>query len=433
MPAVKPTLAPGVRPIEAWAWAMFDFANSGYTTVVVTAVFGAYFVSVVAADAAWGTLAWTLSLAVSYLLVMFTGPLVGAYADVHAAKKRLLMVTTLGCALGTAALATVGRADLALAIALIVVSNYCFGMGENLIAAFLPEIASGEAIGKVSGWGWSLGYLGGLLSLGLCLGYVSWATGRGVAMEAAVPVTMLITAGLFALASLPTFLLLKERAQPQTGPGRAFQGALERLRTTLRRAQRFADLWRFLLCIVFYQAGIQTVITLAAIYAEQAMGFSTTQTLLLLIVTNLTASVGALVFGQVQDRIGHRATLATTLALWIGTVLLVWAAQGTVVFWIGANLVGICLGASQSAGRALVGYLSPERHVGEFFGLWGLAVKLSSIIGPVTYGLVSWISRGDHRLAILITGAFFVVGLALLFTVDVRRGREAALAGDAGA
>ncbi len=433
MPAVQPTLAPGVRPIEAWAWAMFDFANSGYTTVVVTAVFGAYFVSVVAADAAWGTLAWTLSLAVSYLLVMFTGPLVGAYADVHAAKKRLLMVTTLGCALGTAALATVGRADLALAIALIVVSNYCFGMGENLIAAFLPEIASGEAIGKVSGWGWSLGYLGGLLSLGLCLGYVSWATGRGVAMEAAVPVTMLITAGLFALASLPTFLLLKERAQPQTGPGRAFQGALERLRTTLRRARRFADLWRFLLCIVFYQAGIQTVITLAAIYAEQAMGFSTTQTLLLLIVTNLTASVGALVFGQVQDRIGHRATLATTLALWIGTVLLVWAAQGTVVFWIGANLVGICLGASQSAGRALVGYLSPERHVGEFFGLWGLAVKLSSIIGPVTYGLVSWISRGDHRLAILITGAFFVVGLALLFTVDVRRGREAALAGDAGA
>ncbi|MBK9703902.1 MAG: MFS transporter [Betaproteobacteria bacterium] len=412
---------------------MFDFANSGYTTVVVTAVFGAYFVSVVAADAAWGTLAWTLSLAVSYLLVMFTGPLVGAYADVHAAKKRLLMVTTLGCALGTAALATVGRADLALAIALIVVSNYCFGMGENLIAAFLPEIASGEAIGKVSGWGWSLGYLGGLLSLGLCLGYVSWATGRGVAMEAAVPVTMLITAGLFALASLPTFLLLKERAQPQTGPGYAFQGALDRLRTTLRRARRFADLWRFLLCIVFYQAGIQTVITLAAIYAEQAMGFSTTQTLLLLIVTNLTASVGALVFGQVQDRIGHRATLATTLALWIGTVLLVWAAQGAVVFWIGANLVGICLGASQSAGRALVGYLSPERHVGEFFGLWGLAVKLSSIIGPVTYGLVSWISRGDHRLAILITGAFFVVGLALLFTVDVRRGREAALAGDAGA
>jgi UMF1 family MFS transporter len=183
---------------------------------------------------------------------------------------------------------------------------------------------------------------------------------------------------------------------------------------------------------VFYQAGIQAVISLAAIYAEQAMGFSTKETLFLLLVTNITGSVGALIFGQVQDRIGHKATLAMTLVLWIGTILLLWWAEGAAVFWIGANLVGICLGASQSAGRALVGYLSPERHVGEFFGLWGLAVKLSSIVGPVTYGLVSWLSGGDHRLAILMTGTFFIVGLALLLTINVQRGRAAAMAYDGG-
>jgi UMF1 family MFS transporter len=412
---------------------MFDFANSGYTTVVLTAIFSAYFVSVVAENAAWGTLAWTLSLAVSYALVMFTGPLIGAYADVHAAKKRLLMVTTIGCVLGTAALATVGRADLALAIVLIVISNYCFGTGENLIAAFLPEIANGESMGKVSGWGWGLGYVGGLLSLGLCLAYLKWAGDQGVATEAAVPVTMLITAALFAIASLPTFLLLKERARPQAGPGRLFQDTFGRLKETLHRARRFQDLWRFLVCIVFYQAGIQAVISLAAIYAEQAMGFTTKETLTLLLVTNITASVGALLFGQVQDRIGHKATLAITLVLWIGTILLVWAAQGALVFWIAANLVGVCLGASQSAGRALVGYLSPEKHVAEFYGLWGLAVKLSAILGPVTYGLVSWLSSGNHRLAMMMTGIFFIVGLALLFTVDIRRGRKAALANNASA
>ena len=412
---------------------MFDFANSGYTTVVLTAIFSAYFVSVVAENAAWGTLAWTLSLAVSYALVMFTGPLIGAYADVHAAKKRLLMLTTAGCVLGTAALATVGRADLALAIVLIVISNYCFGTGENLIAAFLPEIANGESMGKVSGWGWGLGYVGGLLSLGLCLAYLKWASGQGVATEAAVPFTMLITAALFALASLPTFLLLKERAVPQAGPGRLFQDTLGRLGETLHRARRFQDLWRFLVCIVFYQAGIQAVISLAAIYAEQAIGFTTKETLTLLLVTNVTASVGALLFGQVQDRIGHKATLAITLLFWIGTILLVWAAQGPTVFWIAANLVGICLGASQSAGRALVGYLSPEKHVAEFFGLWGLAVKLSAIVGPVTYGFVSWLSHGDHRLAMIMTGSFFIVGLVLLFTVDVRRGREIALTNNASA
>ena len=433
MSKVESALAPGVRPVEVWAWAMFDFANSGYTTVVLTAIFSAYFVSVVAQNAAWGTLAWTLSLAVSYALVMFTGPLIGAYADVHAAKKRLLMVTTVGCVLGTAALATVGRADLALAIVLIVISNYCFGTGENLIAAFLPEIANGESMGKVSGWGWGLGYVGGLLSLGLCLAYLKWASDQGVATEAAVPFTMLITAALFAVASLPTFLLLKERARPQAGPGHVFQDTFGRLRETLHRARRFEDLWRFLVCIVFYQAGIQAVISLAAIYAEQAMGFTTKETLTLLLVTNITASVGALLFGQVQDRIGHKATLAITLVLWIGTILLVWAAQGATVFWIAANLVGICLGASQSAGRALVGYLSPEKHVAEFYGLWGLAVKLSAIVGPVTYGVVSWLSSGDHRLAMIMTGTFFVVGLVLLFTVDIRRGREVALTNNASA
>lgn len=408
---------------------MYDFANSGYTTVVITAIFSAYFVSAVAGNADWATFAWTSALAVSYALIMVLGPLIGAYADARAAKKRILIATTLGCVLGTAALATVGRGDLALAVVFVVISNFCFGTGENVIAAFLPELARGESIGKVSGWGWSLGYLGGLLSLGLCLAYLHWAASRGISTEAAVPITMLITAGLFAAASLPTFLILRERAQPQEGPGHLLHATFGRLGQTLQRVRRYQDLWRFLVCIVFYQAGIQAVISLAAIYAQQAMRFTTTQTLLLLLVTNVTASLGAFAFGYVQDRIGHRLTLTINLLLWIATVLVAWRAQTSTEFWIAANMVGICLGASQSAGRALVGYLSPAAHVAEIFGLWGLAVKLSSIVGPMTYGLVTWLSRGDHRLAILMTGSFFVVGLVLLNTVNVERGRGAALAG----
>ncbi len=248
-----------------------------------------------------------------------------------------------------------------------------------------------------------------------------------MATEAAVPMTMLITATLFALGSVPTFVVLRERAVPQGRGGHVVRDTLVRLRGTLTHVRRFEDLWRFLCCIVLYQAGIQAVISLAAIYAQQAMHFSTQDTLLLLLVTNVTGSVGALVFGQVQDRIGHKATLAITLALWIFTIVLLSVARGAIVFWIGANLVGVCLGASQSAGRALVGYLSPEQRVGEFFGLWGLAVKLSSIIGPLTYGLVTWISRGNHRLGILMTGSFFVLGLALLASVNVARGRAAAI------
>jgi UMF1 family MFS transporter len=172
---------------------------------------------------------------------------------------------------------------------------------------------------------------------------------------------------------------------------------------------------------------VQVVIALAAIYAEQAMGFTTRDTIELILVVNFTAALGAILFGHVQDRIGHRPAIALTLVGWLAMVLLAWAARDRTTFWIAAQLAGLCLGSSQSAGRALVGYLSPAGRRAEFFGLWGFAVKLSSIIGPLSYGLVNWLSGGDHRLAMLLTGVFFLGGLALLIPVDVRRGRRHAL------
>jgi len=406
---------------------MYDFANSGYTTVVITAVFNAYFVAVVAGNAPWATFAWTAALAVSYALIMVTAPVIGAYADVHAAKKRLLLITTVGCVVFTAGLALVGRGELALGVALVILSNFFFGTGENLIAAFLPEIARGEAMGRVSGWGWSLGYCGGLVALGACLIYVTYAQAQGATATEFVPVTMLITAALFAIASLPTFIFLRERAQPVAVAAGFVSSAFARVAETLAHARRFADLWRFLVCVVFYQAGIQTVITLAAVYAQEVMRFTTRDTLTLILVVNITAAAGAFAFGHVQDRIGHVRTLVITLIGWLIAVVLAWSAESATSFWVVANLVGICLGSSQSAGRALVGYLSPPARSAEFFGLWGLAVKLSAILGPMTYGLVTWITLGNHRFAMLVTGVFFVIGISILAGLDVARGRRAAL------
>jgi UMF1 family MFS transporter len=425
---VSTVLNPGVRRREVAAWAMYDFANSGYTTVVITAVFNAYFVSVVAGGADWATLAWTLALAVSYLATIVTGPAIGAYADAQACKKRLLAMTTAGCVLFTAALAAVGEGELWLAVVLVILSNYCFAVGENLIAAFLPELARGEALGRVSGWGWSVGYLGGLLTLGLCLAWVTAAQSAGATAEQYVPATMLITAGMFLLASLPTFLVLRERARPQPHPPGRLGTALSRIGRTWAESRRFTDLRRFLLCLLCYQAGVQTVVTLAAIYAQQEMGFGTGQTITLILLVNITAAAGAFGFGTVQDRLGHRLSLALTLVVWLAAIMCAALATGPTLFWIAANLVGLALGASQSAGRALIGYLSPPDRLAEFFGLWGVAVKLSAVIGPVSYGLMNWLSGGQHRIALLLTGAFFLGGLLLLATIDVRRGRRAALA-----
>jgi len=406
---------------------MFDFANSGYTTLVITAVFNGYFVSVIAGNAVWATLAWTATISVSYALAMLAGPVLGAYADIHAEKKRLLLITTVGCVVFTAALALVGPGNIWLAVILVVISNFFFSAGENLIAGFLPELATGRALGKVSGWGWGWGYFGGIASLMCSLAYVSWAQGMGQGASQYVPVTMLITAGLFALASLPTFLLLKERAVPQMNVSFSATEALRRLVQTLVHIRHYRDLAWFFLCITVYQAGVQVVIALAAIYAEQAMGFTTRDTIELILVVNFTAALGAILFGHVQDRIGHRPAIALTLVGWLAMVLLAWIARDRTTFWIAAQLAGLCLGSSQSAGRALVGYLSPVGRRAEFFGLWGFAVKLSSIIGPLSYGLVNWLSGGDHRLAMLFTGVFFIGGLALLIPVDVRRGRRHAL------
>lgn len=405
---------------------MYDFANSSYTTVVITAIFNGYFVAVVAGAQEWATLAWTAALAVSNLLLMVIGPLLGAYADLRGNKKQLLLASTAGCVATTAALALAGPGAVWQTMALLVLSSMFFGIGENLAAAFLPELATGDKQGKLSGWGWSLGYLGGLLSLGICLFYIDWAASRGQQALQFVPVTMLITAAMFGTASVPTFLLLRERAQAQArGAGVARQAAT-RLWQTLRRARHYLDLWRFLLCIVVYQAGIQAVIALAAIYAQQAMGFTMQDTLLLIIVVNVTAAAGAFAFGYVEDRIGHVATIAATLAGWIVMIGLAWLARGPLLFWIAANIAGFCLGSSQSAARAFIGVLSPATRRAEFFGLWGMAVRLASIVGPLTYGLVSWLSAGDHRLAMLITGSYFVAGLVLLMAVDAERGKRAA-------
>lgn len=426
-------LNPGVRRREVFGWAMYDFANSGYTTVVITAVFAAYFVGGIAQKAEWATFAWTAALSVSYAIVMLTMPSIGAYADLRAAKKRMLMLATMGCVVTTAALSLAGPGSLAFAVLLIILSNTFFAYGESLTAAFLPELARPAALGKVSGWGWSFGYFGGMLALGICLGYVLWAQARGIPADQFVPVTMLITAVIYGLASLVTFRLLKERAQPN--PAALQQGGLKaslaQLHQTFRQARRYKDFMWLLACAVFYQGGVAVAIALAAIYAEQVIGFQPQETMVLIFVLNFAAAGGAFAFGYFQDRIGHKLALGITLVGWIATCVIAAITTTKGGFWYAAAIAGVCMGSSQSAGRAMAGMFSPRRQLAEFYGLWTFAVRLASIIGPLSYGAITWMTGGDQRTAILSTAVLFAVGLALLIPVNVQRGREAALAADA--
>jgi UMF1 family MFS transporter len=405
-----------------FGWALYDFANSGYATVVLTAVFSAYFVGVVASNPTLGTLLWTVSLSLSHFIVMVTIPFIGASSDRSQRRRGLLVMTTLGCVLCTAALALAGPGAVVLAMVMIVLSNMFFCWGESIISSYLPSLARAHAIGRVSGWGWGLGYVGGMLTLGICLVYVIKAQAAGQSADQFVPVTMLITAGIFAVAAVVSIALLKDHP----GSVQSAKPAWQRLRQTWHSAQQYRDFMWLLACTVAYMAGVAVAIALAAIYAQQVIGFNESEIMLLIFVLNIAAVVGALALGYGQDIIGHRAALATTLVGWGLTCIVAASVSTKGGFWVAGVIAGLCMGASQSVGRAMVGLLAPANKLGEFYGLWTLATRLASIIGPLAYGVLTWVSLGNQRLAMAATTLFFVVGLLLLVPIQMKRGQAAA-------
>jgi len=418
---------------EILAWAMYDFANSAYTTIVSTTIFNPFFVQVAAGEGSGlkpgqGTFLLTLSICVSSLAVVVSAPVVGTIADAQASKKKILLFATIICVGCTALLSEVGRGAYLLGMILLTLSNFAYGTAEDLVAAFLPELAARQDMGKVSAFGWTIGYLGGLLALAICFAYVVFARKMGQNSEAFVPVTMLITAAFYGLGALPTFLVLKERGRPDpsTRGRQMLKVGFERLHKTLVQAARYQDLFRFLISLLVYSCGSATVISLASVYAEQVMGFTTNDSLMMIFAVNVTAAIGAFSIGFVQDKIGSIRTLGFSLCLWIIATCGAFFCTNRIVFWGLANLIGLAMGASGSSGRALVGLFSPPGRSGEFFGLWGLAGKTAAAVGPLTFGLVTLFTHNNHRLALLSSTSFFVIGLLLLFMVNEKRGTEAA-------
>lgn len=430
MGQLKEHLKEGVKPRELWSWAAYDFANSGYTTVVLTAVFNTYFVSVIVGDSDYGTLLWTVVIAISNAVSMLTMPVIGLLADARAQKKRWLLVATAMCVLGTFGLMGTGPGTVVLATFMIMLSNFGYNVGESLCSAFLPEIAREESVGKVSGWGWSMGYCGGLVTLLLAIAWTSWSMKAGYSTDLLVDGTLFITAAVYALAATPIFLFLKERSTPRMKENNSnlkalFVSSFEAIRHTLGSLKVYQDFARLALCGFFYQAGVSVVITLSAVYATAVMGFTTEDILIMVCAVNVTAAVGAFGFGYLQDRIGHKTALAITLAVWLLMVLCAYFATERWMFWVAANLAGIAMGSSQSAGRAMVAVFAPESRLAEFYSFWNMMLWLSAIVGPLTYGLMTAIFHNNHRLAILVTGLFFVVALLVLQRINIERGRKA--------
>ncbi len=419
---------------EICAWASYDIANSTYATVVATAVYNAYFVQQIAGKApgigqGMGTVLLTAVICIASLAVVVTAPILGTIADATASKKKILIVSTVCCILLTAILSFIGPGHYLAAMVVLTLACFAFGTGEDFIAAFLPELCPVKSMGRVSAFGWAAGYLGGLFSLGSCLGYVAWARSHGQVETQYVPVVMCACAAFFTLFSIPTFVWLKERVVPDLTikPGDYIRVGFARLSRTLSHAGHYRDLFNFLVALLLYSCGTTTAIHVASVYAQQVMHFSTQECITMILVVDVMAIIGAVVFGFVQDNIGAVKTLALTLAIWLVAITLAAVAANAAQLWIAGNLIGLALGATGSVGRALVSEFSPPGRSGEFLGLWGVAVKLATAIGAVTFGAVTFLSGNNYRLALLVNLVFFLSGWLMLTRVNEKRGRQAAL------
>lgn len=406
-PALAPNDFPPVRKREIFGWCCFDFANSAFTTIVITVVGLPYFVGVVAAGEPKATLWWGWTLSLSQLFVILLSPVVGVVADVRAHKKRYLLTTALVCSVATAFIFGVGAGQIGLMLGLILVANVAFSMSENICAAFLPEISTPQNVGKISGYGWSFGYFGGLLSLGIALAIVSSGEGRAAW-------TFLTTGIFFFTASLPTLILLKERARPRTlAAGETYRGlAWAQFREMKRDLPQHRRLAVFFLALVFFISGLMAVVGFAAGFATEVIGMSQGEVIGLFAVLQLAGVVGAFGFGFWQDRVGPKWPLVTALVLWMVACGGAATCHSVGLFYLVGILAGVAMGSLQSAARAVVATLTPAGRSGEFFGYWGFFTKLAGVIGPAVFGTL--VTHLGYREAITWNAGFFLVGLLIL-------------------
>ena len=411
---------------------MYDWANSAFTTLVVTFIYSTYFAKAMAPDEATGTVWWSRAVATSAIVTGLISPVLGAAADRAGALKRLLAVTTAISIVATALLTFVSPTmsnAVILALALYVVADCMFETGYTFYNAFLPQIASPATIGRVSGYGWGLGFVGGLVCMGIALvAFVQPETpwfGLSKVDGFNIRATNLLVAGWFLVFSLPLFFIVPER---RLGPLRLdISGTFSTLASTFREIRRYPDIVRFLIARLLFNDGLVTVFTFGGIYAAGTFQMSLSDVIGFGFVLNIAAGAGALAMGFLDDRIGGKKTVMLTLvALSIATAIAVWAPTRT-WFWIAGVLIGIFSGPNQAASRSLMGRFAPEKQQAEFFGFYNLTGKATSFLGPALLGTIT-AATGSQRAGVAIVLLFFIAGGAVLLTVNERRGLQAARA-----
>ena len=389
-------------------WTLFDFANTSFSIVVVTFIYAVYFKKVVAQGQPIGDLYWSIGTSVAMVITAIISPILGAIADFSAGKKRFLLFFTLLCITGTSSLFFVGSGDVFLGLLIFILANVGFESGLVFYDAFLPEITQPKNYGRVSGYGFAMGYLGSLATLAIVYPFIQADKIRE---------SFLVAALFFLVFSLPIFIYLKDNRKKVEKHESFISIGLKRVWDTLSHLKYHKNLAMFLLAYFFYIEGVNTIIFFSGNYASTTLGFSDTELLIFFLTVQTTAIVGSVILGIVADSIGQKKTIMITLVMWIITVLIAYLITDKNGFYVVGLIAGAAMGSSQSTSRSLMSKLTPVERKTEFFGFYSFFGKSSAIVGPLVFGFVSFIS-GSQRLAIISIGFFFLVGLLILTKVQ---------------
>ncbi len=401
---------------QVFIWSLFDFANSSYAVIIVAFVFAIYFTDVVCGKQPIGDFYWSLGINISMIISAILNPICGAIADHTSNKKSFLFFFTMLAVISTALMYFTGSGTIAFALFLFIISNIGFQTGLTFYDAFISDIVEEKYYNKVSGIGYAVGYIGSLVSVILVFPF-----------KDRPDILFVITAVFYFVFSLPLFLFLKEKKiHPEVSSQKInyFTYGFIKVFDTIKHINNYKNLRNFLISFFLYIDAVNTIIFFSGIYASKTLDFTITQLAIFFIVVQITAMLGSLLFGSIGDRIGILRSIVITIIFWILIVFsifffvekdsyLIISNLKIHYFFIIGGFAGAFLGSTQALSRALMTKITPLEIKTEFFGFYALFEKTSTLIGPLTFGLVSWLTS-SQKIAVLSVGIFFLLGIMMM-------------------
>lgn len=408
--------------LGVFSWCLYDWANSSFSSVVTTFIFATYFTEAVAESSTAGTALWGRTLGICGLVIAVLSPVFGAVGDRGGRRKPWLAVFTLLCAASTSLLWFIAPAPgfAPWALLLFAAATLGFEFAMVFYNAMLPDIVSEDYLGRVSGWGWGLGYAGGLFCLVIALLVFVQVEQPPFGLDRQTSEHIRATSPLvgvwYALFSLPLFLWTVDRPASGLTARAAVGEGLRTLLKTLRQVRRYSSIVRFLVAHMIYADGLVTLFAFAGIYAAGTFGMEFTEVIWLGIALNVTAGAGAALFAWVDDKAGSKTTIAIALACLFALGVVAVVVESKQMFWLAGMAVGVFVGPAQAASRSMMARLAPRELQAEMFGLFALSGKATTFLGPIVLGTVTEMFN-SQRAGMASVLCFFLVGLLLLIPV----------------